>query len=466
MANPTTNYSSGYPDAIYPKNTQQERSLADNRLIQRARDYNIHDQEICALQQYIGVHPTPGWSPTSGPTSGGPGGGTINERITYIGGTGNCIEQGVICNYGGVGGIDPGGLILAKTGELPEFVTPPTGCIPLEPPSPSGFYNPVFPDPPPWNPPTNPSYPPYPVPDDYPWPTDFDPEVDDGFPMGTWMQYMMWGVGYSQVQWQAQNAGNINLGPAGLTRAGTPGPWVDLMESAPVITESTQHMPIPEGQTFSTAAERDRFAMIDAFDITLTTLAALKNMLGVDYMVLTGNGTDTISYNPGTAVNFGTDGADHANVFTVISSDIDALNLTFDQAEIAAVKLDGFITSPGTVDWVFDTPVPSGARVVLVYQSSIPSLITDAPNNSRLGHQNISGGPATTWVTTKTIEDAGIDSIPFAIVYDPATGVVLKYTSGTAGAGEWEYNVSTRTITTGDVLNDICVFYTAEKDAD
>jgi hypothetical protein len=466
MANPTTNYSSGWADVIYPGNTQQERSLADNRLIQRARDYNIHDEEIKAIQAYLGAHPTQGWTPTAS----GPGFGTINDRFNRIAGTGNTIDQGVIHNYGGPTGIDPNGLILGKTGELSEFVIPNTGCIPLEPPTPSGIYNPVFPSEPPWDPPPTTPFPEYPVPPGYPWPNpDTNPtDNPDAYPMGPWMQWVTWAVGYSQVVWQVQNAGNINLGPAGLIWDGMPDPWKNLLLAGPVFNETTAYMPVPAGQAFTTPDTLGRASMFDAFDVTLSVLSALKNSLKIDFVVLTGDGDTVISANPGTDVNFGVTGADHADIFTVICSDIDALDLTLDQVEIGAVKQVGFQTSPGVLDWRFDAAVPNGARVVVVYQSGLPDLVTDAANTSMRGFDQFSGGPLTSFATTKTIKDTGISGAvgPDAIVIDIGNGGnVLQYTSGVPGASQWGYTAGTKTITTGTATTDLDVLYSSESDA-
>ncbi len=98
MANPTTTYESGFPDIVYPGNTREERSLQENVLLQRARDYNIHDEEIKALQSYVGTAPNAGWQV---------GDTTLTDRVTSIGGTGSCPEGGTFCDYFGSSGIDP-----------------------------------------------------------------------------------------------------------------------------------------------------------------------------------------------------------------------------------------------------------------------------------------------------------------------------------------------------------------------
>ncbi|MHA2066479.1 MAG: hypothetical protein ACXABY_19075, partial [Candidatus Thorarchaeota archaeon] len=98
MASPTTTYTSGFPDIVWPGNLKQERSLQQNVLLQRARDYNILDREVCQTQAYIGLHPIQGWAP---------GDDTLNDRLVKLGGTGSCPEDGEFCNYFGIAGLDP-----------------------------------------------------------------------------------------------------------------------------------------------------------------------------------------------------------------------------------------------------------------------------------------------------------------------------------------------------------------------
>lgn len=102
MSEPTTSYQARYPGDQYPGNTQRERSQANDRLVALARDYNIHDEEIKALQAFLGLPATP-FSP-SGPRPGT--GDTIIDKLTRVGGTGGCIEDAEICNYAGPLGID------------------------------------------------------------------------------------------------------------------------------------------------------------------------------------------------------------------------------------------------------------------------------------------------------------------------------------------------------------------------
>jgi len=66
----TTDYSSSFPDSLYGGNTQNERMSQDAEVIARARDYNIHDEEIKAIEEAIGTHPE-GTDPT----------GSIHQRI-------------------------------------------------------------------------------------------------------------------------------------------------------------------------------------------------------------------------------------------------------------------------------------------------------------------------------------------------------------------------------------------------
>lgn len=112
MSEPTTSYQSQYPGDKYEGNIQRERSLANDRLVAAARDYNIHDVEIRALQCFLGFAGPGGFGPfdPAGPKPGT--GDTIVDRLIRIAGTASdsvCVDDGLICNYFGPDGIDPTG---------------------------------------------------------------------------------------------------------------------------------------------------------------------------------------------------------------------------------------------------------------------------------------------------------------------------------------------------------------------
>lgn len=53
---PNTTYQAVFPSALYAGNTQQETAgLTSNPRVQQALDYNIHDEEIKAIQQTVGL---------------------------------------------------------------------------------------------------------------------------------------------------------------------------------------------------------------------------------------------------------------------------------------------------------------------------------------------------------------------------------------------------------------------------
>lgn len=54
---PSTTYQSNFANALYPGNLQDERITNDAAALARARDYNIHDVEIKAIQNAIGTFP-------------------------------------------------------------------------------------------------------------------------------------------------------------------------------------------------------------------------------------------------------------------------------------------------------------------------------------------------------------------------------------------------------------------------
>jgi hypothetical protein len=376
MPQPTTTYNCSYPDVIYPGNTQQERSLANNALIQRARDYNIHDEEIKCLQQYIGPHPVAGWTP------GGPGGlgRTINTRITRILGTGDCIEQGIICNFGsgggsGIGkGIDPSGLILAKTGELPEFTNPGTGWVPLYPPDPSGVYCPPFPDEPPFPTPTpTPTFPTYPVPPGYSWPVpDFNPgEEPDAYPIGPLFQYWMWAIGSLQTAWQTQNAQNIKLLPGGMATNGIPLLWQQWLSLPRLWPVTTADMLPGAGAPIPGYGVTGHPAIFEALEHLIHHVQGMSEMFGMQWQVFETGGS------PGTFLDV--DGAPGINTGSVtVAEDASAPGF------LVTLYADDSVVLPAVIDIV-----PNGGGSTIVGTGDRPDFRIEfggpLPANTRMG---------------------------------------------------------------------------------
>lgn len=404
MGEPTTTTESQFPDDIDGVFFSYESGPVDERTHAKAEKDNFKEQKIKRLQEYVGVHHTQGWDPAN-PLAPPASRETINERLTKIGGTGGFIEQGIINNFSGTGGIDPTGLILGKTGELPEFVIPPTGCIPLQPPSPVGIFNPVFPEEPPYPTPTPTGYPTNPFdPDLWPWPNPgFDPDTPDAYPMGPWMQWVTWAIGYSQVAWQVQNAGNINFGPFGLPFANLPGPWKDVINLLRVYTITHAEMPAGAGQPlYDDPNTLYRASLLNVLDSTLSVVSQLVGGWGVEIHKLVGNGTTTISHWFANGFNAGELSGDHAAIFKVVSPDG-----TYDINEVGT-SLTGF-QGPGAYDVKFDAAPPSGAIIFLVCQNARPSIATE-------------GGPAM-WVTEK-LTPSPADT--FTLTYVPADGDIGK----------------------------------------
>lgn len=277
MATPRNNHTARYPGDKDPANPQHARRESDNRFIKLASDYNLHDAILQAIMCFVGFDenfdPT---GPATGPDGKTPGSGsTIIERIIRIGGTGYCLDDGDIWNYGGTYGVDPGGLNLSKTGEpaLDPIVNPPDGWIPLNPVDPSGIVCPEFPTPPP---------PPWPVPPGYP---DYNPDNSDTYPFGPWMQYVSWAIAAQQAAWQVQNAQNINLGPGGMVRAGFPAPWLDLMRSGQLYPLTTTEMVPTPGLTIPDFDTTNMVSVWDAVSTLMNFVTGMAGMLGFEWHV-------------------------------------------------------------------------------------------------------------------------------------------------------------------------------------
>ncbi len=438
MAEPTTNYEAGYPDFIDELLLVFEQSQANDRDKVLARFHNAQEKKIQALMEYLGVHPFQGWDPAN-PAAGPTTSQTINERIINIGGTGSCLEQGVICNYLGSNGIDPTGLVLTMVNDLPEFKNPGTGWIPTNPPNPYPSC-PPFPEEPPYPTPTPTGFPTPPGynPDTYPWPIPgFDPDTGFEYPMGPWMQFITWAVGSLFAAYQARNISNINFGPAGIPFSKLPQVWQKLLTLPKVFPNTTVNMPAGAGTPFNNPLTTDRASLLDSWDVTLSMLEKLRDAFGIEYTVIFGNGSDALTVQFDHRFNAGEFGADHSKVFTVISPDGD---FEVKQVELSTVKQEGW-ANPGFYNVVFTTSVPFNARLVLVYQRVQQIATLGSPTSWR--EEIISGGP--TFVTTDIPADGKAARPVLTVWARTAPGVAwvpLEYNGGTTATNANDFGLS------------------------
>ena len=387
MAEPTTEFQSQYPDDIDPKFLNFETSAADKRRVD-ALEHNAQEEKIEQLQKYIGPHPTMGWDPDN-PAAPPTGRDTLNDRITQGGGTGGCVEQSVICNFSGDGGIDPGGLVQAMTGEVAYFVIPPTGWIPLAPPTTTPSC-PPFPDEPPYPTPTPTGYPtpipdgnPIPPggynPDTYPWPIPgFDPVTDDVFPMGPFLQFLNWGIGTFFADVQGRNAGNINFGPFGLPFANMPEAWKGVINLIRVFANTTSDMPAGAGSVLLDDPNTlGRASLLNVLDSTLSVVSQLVGAFGIEVHQLVGNGTTTITHSFAKGFNAGQAGSDHADLFKVISPDMQNPTIASVGGAVSGFKAAGEYTV------TFDVAPAAGAILYLVFQTAAPHRVSQGDSDNK-----------------------------------------------------------------------------------
>lgn len=377
MSKPKTTYTSNFPDSPYPGNTRQERSLQDSVLAQRARDYNIHDEEIKALQNYVGPHPESGWTQ---------GDDTVNERIVRLGGTGACSEEGDICNYDA---IDPSGFMVQNTGILITHWTNPTG-IPWEPPVP-----PVPDGAPPWPGPGGPP-PPGPGPggggpngdpvgptDPYPAPTaPWNPDSPTTQPFGPWtdptpgtdgglewnkldfLQWVIWKLDTSMLMHEWQSGETINVQPRTYT---------DYMEPMRLLVELLEGWPTSRVNPATLTPPR-----ISLFDLLLPMSGVLNFILG-RLGISVAKGTisgDTIIFTPAGNINGLTAGATAKEVASWISTNSHA---SHDASHLIDVRVSpgggtivgGEVQGTAIYELLLDNTIDPAGEIIVLYSSTL-----------------------------------------------------------------------------------------------
>lgn len=447
MPEPTTSYQARYPNDKYPGNTQQERSLANERLVAEARKYNKHDEEIQAIQCFLGLAKTP-FDP-SGPDPGT--GTTIIDRLTRIGGTAEgCLEEGILCNYGGPDGIDPSAAsYIDTTGDwIGAPWIDPTGLPPRPPaapipggggpaaapwPGPGGGGNPggpVFPVPP-WVPPA----PAGPVQPTLPW----------QWFLKYGIQYWQWVQATNAWRWSVQSGEVINLWSR---------PYDELWEFFTDIINLFGTWP-----TGRTSPSADNRASI--FDVLLgdTIIAQLlKEALGIK--VYTGTvSSGEIEFDTGSdPLDTGAPGVSVGDILVVVSNNVDS---TYAKANFTDLENDSAVSVLGTgvvagaagpfhliAGSALDEPTGTDVRVLVF--SGTPRKTTQGDENT-WRNELIAGGP--TFITTDVPVD-GKGARPIFTVWARtgagAAWVPLEYNGGgvATNANDFGYTVGTQTIDT------------------
>jgi hypothetical protein len=334
MAVPRTTYTSTYPDDKYSGNIQQERTES-GRLIANARDYNIHDVEIRALQCFLGfTGPGSGFGPfnPSGPKPGT--GDTIVDRLIRIAGTSSvvCIDEAAICNYNGPNGIDPSGTTYIST--TATWVGAPW----LNP----GVGVPGVPPVPPVNPNPGPAVVPWPKPGGAPqgpvpfFPAPFNPPVPPGpfslagpaaMDMDEWLRYIQWLTTLNAYRHDSLSSETINI-------------WARVYDELPsAIREVVSLLDgWPSGRTLPSTL--NRASLLDA---TFSSMAVVKHLLsGLGIGIYTGTVTaGYVNFTTTSPFDAGAPGRSAGDLVTLLSNNYHA---SFDSSNLLDLE-----THPGGV---------------------------------------------------------------------------------------------------------------------
>lgn len=445
MAEPRTTYQSPYPSDKFQGNVQQERTES-GRLVSNARDYNIHDVEIRALQCFLGLATTIGGFSPSGPKPGT--GDTIVDRLRRIAGTASCWEDGTICDYSGPDGIDPGATnyIATTATYLGEDWIDPTALPPTPPPFPLDPLPPGVPWPGPgggsfqYTPPAFPGAPWVPP-----------PPVGPAAPTLPFQWFAKFGIQYWQYvqaenayRWAAQSAETINFWPR---------PLSDLWEWITDLISLGDNWPV--GRVPSAT---DRASIFDVLLGNSIVSQLVRRAFGIAVYPGTISGT-VITFDTGTDVlDSGAPGATVGDTILVLST---LNNSTYERANLIDLQNAATTSILGTGpvagaagpfriigSSAFTSPVLTDVLVVTF--KGAPLKTTQGDENT-IRNEQILGGP--TFVTTDTITD-GKGGRPIAnVLVRTAPGgpwIFLNFSGGVSAtdANNYGYTAGTKTIDT------------------
>jgi hypothetical protein len=469
MARPQASYDPLFPNAKDPRNTQLERTTADNNLIARAADANRVDEILQVLMTYLGTHPF-NWAE---------GDDTVNDRIVRIGGTAACFGKGTICNYATpTTGIDPiGGGFVATTGEYFDggwigrngifgapgipgtAVLPPFAPIPPIIPQ-TGVAVP-WPNPGGGNPGAgprglNPVIPQFPIgPDELPQLTN------------PWEWFAEFGLKYwdfvrraNAFRWATQSSENILVQPS---------VWDEILA---LFRELAGYIDgWPSSRTDPSDLNPGRASIFDVLFPVAGITRQLTHALGIEWYAgtISADGAN-IGFDTGTdLLNTGHENTDVTKIALIVSN--------LDDTSLRNTNVDAIETDPGGVDKVGQGLQTAGAyRLSLT--SAVPSdnrpagsdpasvmvgVYTERPQVSVAGDnttwvvENLAGGPSFTPAFVPIDSDLNTEPVATVTVLTGglATGTPLQFSAAALASGEWGISGSTITTFAADGISAI-----------
>ena len=465
MSEPRSDYNAAYPTDLYKGNLQQERAES-GRLVVNARDYNIHDKEIRALQAYLGIA-SPAFDP-AGPS--GSTGATIVDRLISIAGTASCWEDGTICDYSNPNGIDPSGFVISTTAIITRWVDP-TGvpAVPDTPPIPTIVGNP-------WPGPGGPGIPGNPVPvpggqggappypggsfDGISWSPPpgllggaaFDSDHPNSYGVTDFLRWVMWAIGTNFTRHKWNSAETINFQPA---------PYADLRNIWKTVVDLFNGWPSSRTNP-STAAVASIFDVI----LPLVTLAEFAlDTFNIKVVVVTANGTTLTSFSTPNGMNGGkANGA--VPPIAVLTNRNDSLGLrsqiTRVETSPGAVDISGTLSAVTTHRIVWgggNEPLVNTQLAIVYFASGLPNFITDGARETQKVETITMVGDAGTLSSTPA---DGVNSQPLLIVHGITAGgvsTVLKYVTSGLTTGEFTISGAVITKFSGDAFVELVAHY-------
>jgi len=422
------------------------------------------------MQAFMGIA-VPPFDP-AGPS--GTTGATLIDRLIRIAGTASCWEGGTICDYAHPDGVDPSGFVISKTGDIVSWVdptgvpsTPDTAPIPTigaAPwPGPGGSGVPVNPVPIPGGGRGAPAFPGGPFDGGIEWTPPpgllggpaYNPSFPDSYSTHDFLRWAVWAIGTNMIRHQWNSAETINFQPA---------PYADLRNIWKTVVDLFNGW--PNARTNPSTAE-----VASIFDVVLplVTLAEFAlDTFNIKVAVVTADGSTLTSFATASGFNGGKSTGTVPPI-TVLSDRNDGLGL---RSQITRVETDpGGVDISGTLSGVANHRIVWGGgneplvntQLIIVYGGSgLPNFITDGSRDTQKVETTTVVGASS---TLSDIPADGANNEPLLVVHGIGSGVslVLKYTSGTAGTGEFSISGAVVSTFAGDGFSEIVSSYTVDN---